>query len=332
MTRTERGVKRSLPDRRQRPLHLCHDRPVDPGRASVTAMATALMRADHTRGAQSPLIDDPWGDRLVPEAYRERLRQGALSDLPPEAVERLEGLSPEQLLAVLLRAHPSYATIIIRTRYAEDALAAAVARGVRQFVIVGAGLDSFGLRRPPFARGVQVFEIDHPDTQSFKLGRLTECGLSAPPEVHFIAADLGTVAVDEALDRSPFDPAQPSFFSWLGVTAYLTREANLRTLRAIAACGAPGSELVFDYGDQRAYDVPPTDAAIIRARLRVARAGEPWISGFHPAELEEVLRAVGLELVENLSPQDLGERYCRAEQDGLRPSPSHHLARARPAR
>jgi O-methyltransferase involved in polyketide biosynthesis len=120
----------------------------------------------------------------------------------------------------------------------------------------------------------------------------------------------------------------PSFFAWLGVTAYLTRQANLSTLRAVAACGAPGSELVFDYGDQRAYDWPPTDEAMVRARARVAEIGEPWISGFHPAELAAELRPLGLEVVENLATVDLLERYGQPPDDDLTPSPHHHIARA----
>ena len=301
---------------------------MDPGRASLTAMGTALIRADHTRSARQPLIDDPWGDRLVTDAHASQLRENALAGLPAEDRERLEALEPQEQLGVLLRRHPSYATIIIRARYTEEMLAAAVGRGVRQYVIVGAGLDSFALRRPDFAGQVEVFELDHPDTQQFKLARLAECGGLSPPGVQYIGADLAVEGVDEALGRAPFDPEAPSFFSWLGVTAYLTREANLRTLRSVASCGAPGSELVFDYGDQRAYDNPPDDEASIRIRARLARVGEPWISGFYPARLADDLRAVGLELVENLSPDDLYQRYCAGSPDDLTPSPNHYLARA----
>jgi methyltransferase (TIGR00027 family) len=301
---------------------------MDPGRASLTAMGTALMRADHTRTARAPLIDDPWGDRLVSDSYQSQLREDALSALAPEARVRLEALEPEELLGVVLRRHPSYATIVIRTRYAEDMLALAVGRGVQQYVILGAGLDSFALRRPEFAHEVEVFELDHPDTQQFKLGRLADCGSPSPSGVHYIGTDLAVETPAEALGKAPFDPRRPSFFSWLGVTAYLTREANLRTLRSVASCGAAGSELVFDYGDQRAYDNPPTDERSVRIRARLARIGEPWISGFHPARLSDELRGVGLELVENLSPQELHRRYCAASPDELTPSPNHYLARA----
>ena len=254
-----------------------------------------------------------------------------LSGLAPEVREPLEALERDELLAVLLRSHPSYGTVIIRTRYTEDALAAAVACGVRQFVIIGAGMDSFALRRPPFASEVEVFEVDHPATQELKLRRLADGGLGLPGGVHFIAADLGSEGVGDALTRSPFDTAQPSFFSWLGVTVYLTREANVKTLRAIASCGTPGSELVFDFHDQREYDSPPSDEDAARVRAQLASVGEAWTSGFRPADLGEDLRAVGLELLEDLSPDDLVEQYCAGREDVLVPAPSHHLARARVA-
>jgi methyltransferase (TIGR00027 family) len=305
---------------------------MDTGRASLTAMGTSLMRAHHTRTAREPLVDDPWGDRLVSEADRHRIRQTALSGLSANDRELLEALEPDELIAAFLSSHPSYGTVVIRTRFAEDALAEAAARGVRQFVIVGAGLDSFALRRPAFATDVGVFELDRPDTQDVKLDRLAECGVQSPPKVQFVATDLGVEGVDEALMRSSFDSRQPSFFSWLGVTVYLTREANLKTLRAIASCGTPGSELVFDFIDQRALDSAPPDADTARARAQFASISESWVSGFHPSELSEDLRAVGLELLEDLSPEDLRERYCTGRADELTPALSHHLARARATR
>jgi methyltransferase (TIGR00027 family) len=278
------------------------------------------------------LVDDPWGDRLVSEADRERLRQMALSGLSAKDREPLEALEPDELITVFMSSHPSYGTVVIRTRYAEDALAEAVSRGVRQFVIVGAGLDSFALRRPAFATDVEVFELDHPDTQTVKLERLAQCGVRSPPKVQFVAADLGVEGVDEALMRSSFDSRQPSFFSWLGVTVYLTREANLKTLRAIASCGTPGSELVFDFIDQRAFDSPPSDADTERVRAQFASVSEAWGSGFHPSELGNDLRALALELLEDCSPDDLRERYCAGRDDQLVPAPGHHLARARVTR
>jgi methyltransferase (TIGR00027 family) len=281
----------------------------------MTAMGTALMRAIHTRLDRPALIDDRWGDRLI---------------LADERDAMLAAVGAGDLDAVL-RAHPSYGTVIMRARYAEDALAAAVAGGVRQYVIVGAGLDSFALRRPSFALDLEVFEIDHPATQELKIGRLAHCGIPLPPGLHLVAADLSETGVDAALATSSFRSDRPAFFSWLGVTPYLSREANLATLRAIASCAPAGSGLVFTYIDQRVFDGEAEPGPMQEVRAALASAGEPWVSGFDPAKLAGDLRGAGLELVEDLGPEELLARYCAHRADGLVPSPSAHVARARVA-
>lgn len=134
--------------------------------------------------------------------------------------------------------------------------AIAVRNGVRQYVIVGAGFDSFAQRQPAFARYVDVFEIDHPATQEFKRWRLHECGVPLPATLHLVPADLSHEQLGDALARSTFRPTEPTLFAWLGVTQYLTREANLGTLRGIADCSNSGSELVFTYVDQRELSPP----------------------------------------------------------------------------
>jgi methyltransferase (TIGR00027 family) len=253
--------------------------------------------------------------------------QVGMNFLPPDARAQVEAVeSRDEKLAFMAHAHPSYGTIIIRTRYTEDAFAAAVARGIRQCVIIGAGMDSLALRRPAFAKDVEVFEIDHPATQELKLKRLGDAGVSPPAGVHYLPADLNIQGLDDVLSQSGFDSKRPAFFSWLGVTAYLTREANLKTFRAIAACGAAGSELVFNYLDQRIFDDGDEDTQRVRAVF--ASLSEPWVSGFHPDELSDDLRGIGLELAEDLDSEDLRARYCAERDDGLAPSFGEHIARA----
>lgn len=294
----------------------------------MTALGTSLMRAVHTRLDHPAVIDDDWGHRLVTDEDRDKLRAVAMSGLPPGARAQLDALdSSDEVMAALARAHPSYGMVILRSRYAEDALEAAVARGIRQYVIVGAGMDSFALRRPGFARDVAVFEVDHPASQELKIERLGQCGAPTPAGVHYVAADLSTEGLDAALERSPFEPTKAAFFSWLGVTAYLSREANLKTLRAIASYGAPGSELVFSYIDQRDFDAPADDERR-HAREVVAALGEAWVSGFDPARLDEDLRSVGLTLLEDVGREALRARYCAGRQDGLSPAAADHVAHA----
>ncbi len=282
---------------------------------STTALGAALMRAAHTRLDDPALIDDPWGDRLVLTEEREAMlvRLGAKD------------------LDMALRTHPAYGAVILRTRYAEDSLADAVGHGVGQYVIVGAGMDSFSLRRPAFSGQLEIFEVDHPATQEFKADRLRAFGIELPAGVHLVPADLSEMGLDAALERSEYRSDRPAFFAWLGVTIYLTRAENLATLGAIASCAQAGSELVFEYADQRVLDAGGEQDRVREVREQVASAGEPWISGFDPDRLHEDLRGAGLELIENLGPDDLQTRYCTGRADGLTPSPSAHIARARVA-
>jgi methyltransferase (TIGR00027 family) len=271
-------------------------------------MATSLMRAAHTRLSSAPLIEDPWGEMLLSDAEREALPLEPLLD------------------------HPTFATVIVRSRYTEDALRSAVAGGVRQYVVVGAGMDSFALRRPDFAAELEIIELDLPGTQEMKLRRLRDRGVTPPGGVHYVAADLSRERLDDALARSPYRPEQPAFFAWLGVASYLTREANLATLRAIAASAAPGSELVFTYIDRRELDPKTASGDLEAVREAVAAGGEPWVSGFDPSTLAADLAAAGLALVEDLDGELQWQRYCASRVDGLRPVPTVHIARARPAR
>lgn len=277
--------------------------------ASRTALATSLMRAAHTRLDPHPLIDDSWGDRLV-----------------PESAKRAMAPSDELLDELLTRSRP-YANVITRTRYAEDALRAAVSRGVLQYVLIGAGFDSFCLRRPAFAANLQIFEIDFPATQGLKTGQIAACAISLPDTVHFIAADLSQESVAAALARSRFDPNRLTFFSWLGVTMYLTREANLATLRSIASCSPAGSELVFTYLDQRLFQAQSD--SFRELEQRVAALGEPFLSGFNPAELAANLADCGLDLAEDLNGSEAAARYDRGGALGSGQSMFSHIALAR---
>jgi methyltransferase (TIGR00027 family) len=277
--------------------------------ASRTALATSLIRAAHKRLDPHPLIDDPWGDRLVPESVKRAMT------------------SPNEVLDESLRRSPSYANVIMRTRFAEDALQTAVSKGVSQYVLIGAGFDSFSLRRPAYSASLRIFEIDFPATQRLKIERITACGIALPDTVHFIAADLSQESVAAALARSPFDARRLTFFSWLGVTMYLTREANLATLRSIASCTPSASEVVFTYLDERVFRA--NSAAFRELEQRVAAIGEPFLSGFNPAELAGNLAACGLDLVEDLSGSEAAARYDRDGEHRLGQSMFSHMALAR---
>jgi O-methyltransferase involved in polyketide biosynthesis len=148
-----------------------------------------------------------------------------------------------------------------------------------------------------------------------------------PDSVHFIAADLAEESVQQALARSTFRPDQLTFFSWLGVSMYLTREANLATFKSIAACSPTASELVFTYFDERLFHLPTE--SFREMEQRVASVGEPFLSGFSPASLAENLASCGLNLVEDLDGGGVAARYNRTGDKSLGQSSFSHIALAR---
>jgi methyltransferase (TIGR00027 family) len=259
----------------------------------------------------------------VIEAIEEQLRS-----LSTGETGAISGTDAKSLVDRFLRESPAYASVVLRSRYTEDALHAAVARGVRQYVMIGAGFDSYALRRPPHVSDVAVFEIDHPATQSLKRQRLAECAVATPTSLHFLPADLARESLGEVLSRSAFRAEEAAFFSWLGVTMYLTREANLASLRAIAACAASGSELVFTYLDEAVFSLDHVPATFRELQEAVSAVGEPFISGFAPGRLSDDLRSVGFELAEDLQDVELVRRYDGTGINCLQATAQSHIARA----
>jgi methyltransferase (TIGR00027 family) len=244
--------------------------------------------------------------------------------------ERARALrAPDSILDEFLRTNAAFSGVVIRSRYAEDALREATIRGIRQYVLIGAGFDSFALRRPAFSHALEIFEMDHPATQTMKIQRIRECGISLPPSVHFIAADLAKEDLATALARSSFRSEEAAFFSWLGVTVYLTRQANLATLRSIATCSSQESELVFTYVDQIEFAPGGLRSPHNKNAQAVAMMGEPYVSGFDPNEIANDLARVGLELVDDLDGNAMSERYAGLSTNILKPPATMHIVRAR---
>jgi methyltransferase (TIGR00027 family) len=214
--------------------------------------------------------------------------------------------------------------IAARSRFAEESLAAAVARGVRQYVLLGAGLDTFAHRNPFADAGLRVFEVDHPATQGWKRARLAEAGLAAPASLTFAPVDFERQTLADGLAAAGFDVARPAVFAWLGVVVYLTRAAVIETLRFIASPPA-GTEVVFDYGVPLSDYAPAQRALHARRMARVAARGEPWITRFAPAEIAAELTRLGFDELEDLGPAQISRRFLGVERpDGL----GAHLMRA----
>jgi methyltransferase (TIGR00027 family) len=291
---------------------------MNPQTPSRTALATALMRALHTRADPRPILDDPWADRLLPAQAVSMVYQ-MIRSRAPELPEHPDAETRRRVIDTALRKIVAYSNVLLRSRFTEDALHRAVADGVRQYVLIGAGFDSYALRRPPEAVDVTVIEIDHPATQSFKRDCLVATGTAVPPGIHYVPADLASQDLDEVLRASPLRTSEPALFAWLGVTMYLTRQENLATLRAVAEVAAPGSEVVFTYIDQAFFDRWDEDATSGAAELRalVASVSEPFVSGFDPGSLATDLGPLGYRLLGNPSDLELLRRYDPDGVNGL---------------
>jgi len=217
--------------------------------------------------------------------------------------------------------------IAARSRFSEDTLAACVARGVRQVVVLGAGLDTFSLRNPYAGLGVRVFEVDYPATQQWKRERLNEAGLAIPGSLTFAPVDFERQSLADGLKAAGFVADRSAFFQWLGVVPYLTREAVSATLGFIAR--VPESEVVFDYAEPFESYPAGRREHVMAVAARTASLGEPWLSLFAPSELSEMLRDIGFGEIEDLGLAELTDRFYGALKQGIAIGPGPHVLRAR---
>jgi methyltransferase (TIGR00027 family) len=277
-------------------------------RPSITAERVAMRRAAHQVLDAPPVFQDPLALTIVGLANT--------------------GVPAEEGETARMNRHRR-AFIAARSRCLEDELTQMVGRGVEQYVVLGAGLDTFAYRNP--YPQLRVFEVDHPATQSWKRERLASNGIAVPASMAFAAIDFERERLGDALSRAGFDRSRPAFFGWLGVVAYLHLEAIVETLRFVASC-QPRTTVVFD------YSLPP-DRLNPRQRERfdliagkAAAAGEPWLTFFDPLELDARLREIGFSDVEDIDADALNRRYFSSRTDGLRiegVGRFAHLARAR---
>ena len=275
---------------------------------SRTAFAAAAYRAAHQVLEQGRVFEDRLAVPILgvdPELFRQS----------PEVHEAQRGMR---------------FFVVARSRIAEGALTLGVeARGVGQLVVLGAGLDTFAYRNP-FGERLKVFEDDHPATQAWKRRRLGEAGIAVPDDLIYAPVDFERENLSKQLAKAGLDPNVRTFFTWLGVVPYLTKEAIGSTLSQIAAHPG-GAEVVFDYGEPRDTIDPALRPQYEARAARVAAAGEPFLSYFVPAELHRELRALGFERIDDLDTPAMLARLLGGAASARR-SPGHVLFAATSAK
>jgi methyltransferase (TIGR00027 family) len=279
------------------------------GRRSGTAERVAMRRALHQLCDRPLIFEDPLALKILSDEAAARVH-----------AEVAEGDSSPWIRGLRL-------FIAVRSRFAEEELALSVEQGIRQYVVLGAGLDTFACRNR--ADDLRVFEVDHPDTQAWKRERLQHAGIAIPASMHFAPVDFESDTLAHGLEAAGFHRDQPAFFSWLGVVPYLTREAALATLRLIA--GMPrGSGVVFDYAIPRELLSETEQHSFDLLAERVARAGEPFRLFFEPEQLAADLRSLGFTRIEDLEGAAIRTRWFGESAAEPRPhGRSGHLLCAR---
>ncbi|HZB87813.1 MAG TPA: class I SAM-dependent methyltransferase [Terracidiphilus sp.] len=263
-----------------------------PGRASRTALRVAIRRAAHQLMDQPCVLDDPIALPLLGPGFERDLERASHTV-----------------------ARDFRAFMAVRSRYAEDRLAEAVAAGAAQYVVLGAGLDTFAYRNPH--PQLRVYEVDFPATQEWKREKLAEARIAASANLTFVPLDFEHRTLAEGLADAGFDASKPAFFGWLGVVPYLTLPAFRASVETMGRLPA-GSGVCFDYALAPEILTPARRVVFDALAERVARAGEPFRTFFTSQELDAELERAGFHRVEQIDTEQLNELYFRNRADGLR--------------
>lgn len=282
---------------------------MEKGTASVTMSLPAVLRAAHQLIDGNPkILEDPVAPRLIDESERERM-----------LMRDLDVQSPFMKLA--------RSFFLVRSRFAEDQLKASLERGISQYVMLGAGLDTFAYRQPEWAKDLQIYEVDHPKSQLWKRERLASKEIPVPQNLHFLSIDFDNESLAEGMLSGGFDRGGLSFVSCLGVLQYLPWSAFKETMKFVMSL-PKFSEIVVTFNvPESRLTGEDLQFARIAAEQSAAR-GEPWISRFEPEDLKQRLHDLGFSTVAHLSPESAQERYFQGRTDGLRAPQLQQLMQA----
>lgn len=284
-------------------------------KGSRTADTSAAQRAYYSLYTSGPKVfDDPFAIQLTSPIWRFCLKNKWIVRFIERGYDWVK---------------PMIAHHVARSRYVEECLEELVKKGFTQFVLLGAGMDSFVFRRPDLSEKLTVFEIDHPATQFRKRERMRKQGIAEPGNVRYIPVDFEKDSLAEKLTDAGFKSNEKALFSWMGVVPYLTEASIMSTLKDLSKIAVPGSELIFDVLYNSAFTQDKWTVTEKKLFRSAKRKGEPMITGYEPDDLKRILQETGFEVTDIISPDDFTEMWFAGKKERLKPWKYTYVARAK---
>jgi methyltransferase (TIGR00027 family) len=285
--------------------------------SSITALVSAFSRAYHSQYDHPKVFDDSVAAQLITVEEFDQIKKNMIQGISffnKDIASRFAN-QPNEILKWITQVQLS-PTPLARAAFCEQVLFHEMDLGTTQYVILGAGLDTFCFRHPEVGHSLQVFEVDHPATQAFKKERLAEAHLAIPDHIHFVTMDFTHDVPNQKLVDQGFENKR-TFFSLLGVSYYLSKEENAQLIKNLFELVPSGSSIVFDYADENLFETKGRSNRVENMLKMAAGSGEPMKSCFSFTELERLLENAGLLVYEHLSPDEINERYYNQRQDYL---------------
>ncbi|KLV21443.1 SAM-dependent methyltransferase [Bacillus cereus] len=301
---------------------------VKKGEASITSLVSAFGRAYHSEFDNPKIFDDYVAKDFISQKERNDIEMNMVQGMHffnTDIAQQFQD-NPQEILKWITQVQLS-PTPLARAAYCERVLLHEITLGTKQYVILGAGLDTFSFRHRELENKIEVFEVDHPSTQKFKKERIKEAELEVPNHLHFVSMDFTKGFSYEQLQNEGFENKK-TFFSLLGVSYYLTKEELSSLIECLFEMVPEGSSIVFDYPDENLFTEKGLSNRVENMVKMAAIGGEPMKSCFSYAEMEALLEKAGLLIYEHLSPKDINTFYFEGRNDYLKAFETVHYVHA----
>ncbi|TBX77381.1 SAM-dependent methyltransferase [Bacillus mycoides] len=298
------------------------------GEASITSLVSAFGRAYHSEFDSPKIFDDYLAEEFISPKERHDIEMNMVQGIHlfnKDIAEQFQD-DPKEVLKWITQIQLS-PTPLARAAYCERVLLHEMVLGAKQYVILGAGLDTFSFRHRELENNIEIFEVDHPSTQQFKKERIKEAELEVPNNLHFVSMDFTKDFSKQELINEGFENKK-TFFSLLGVTYYLTKEELSSLIECLFEMVPEGSSIVFDYPDENLFTEKGLSNRVEKMVKMASVGGEPMTACYSYTEMEVLLEKAGLLIYEHLSPEDIHTLYFEGRNDYLKAFETVHYIHA----